>query len=206
MQLASDYIDDELRRDDRPIFLYGLSAGGMETYHVVAKNRKVKGIIGMTFLDQRVSQVRKETAYNALMGRIGVPMITVSRRLGLGRMTLPMKLASKMSTLVNHEEVLKLMLADKTSAGNKTSFNFLDTYMNYVPEIEPEDFDICPILLTQPEKDRWTPLHLSQPTLNKIKKVAVEVEILENGGHYPIEEVALNQMNQAIDNFIQKNL
>jgi hypothetical protein len=51
--------------------LYGLSAGGMETYHVAAKNRKVSGIVGMTFLDQRIQQVRDETAYNRFMSRVG---------------------------------------------------------------------------------------------------------------------------------------
>ncbi|MCE0553639.1 hypothetical protein LQK80_08780 [Bacillus thuringiensis] len=56
MDLASDYIDYEQQRDDRPIVLYGLSAGGMETYHVAAKNKKVKGIIGMTFLDQKINK------------------------------------------------------------------------------------------------------------------------------------------------------
>ena len=32
VQCGSDLIDEELKKDDRPIFLYGLSAGGMETY------------------------------------------------------------------------------------------------------------------------------------------------------------------------------
>lgn len=43
----------------RPIVLYGLSAGGMLAYHVAARVKPgvVKGIVGMTFLDQRV-QVR----------------------------------------------------------------------------------------------------------------------------------------------------
>lgn len=42
----------------RPIVLYGLSAGGMLAYHVAARvPTLVKGIVGMTFLDQRV-QVR----------------------------------------------------------------------------------------------------------------------------------------------------
>lgn len=52
VQLGSDYIDYELSKDNRPIILYGLSAGGMETYQIACKNKKVKGIIGMTFLWQ----------------------------------------------------------------------------------------------------------------------------------------------------------
>ena len=64
VQAGVDYVNYEASKDDRPIFLYGLSAGGMETYHVAAaaRNPKVKGIIGMTFLDQRDKQVRTETS------------------------------------------------------------------------------------------------------------------------------------------------
>ena len=53
VRLANDFINSELARDDRPVVLYGLSAGGMLTYHAAALNRKVKGIVGMIFLDQR---------------------------------------------------------------------------------------------------------------------------------------------------------
>ena len=206
VDLACDYINYELARDSRPIFLYGLSAGGMETYHVAAKSKKVSGIIGMTFLDQRIAQVKQDTAYNATMGRFGVPMNTLLRKIGFGKLTMPMRYASKMSALVNDSGALELMLSDKTSAGNSASINFLDTYMNYTPAVEPEDFSVCPILLTQPECDRWTPLELSQPTLEKIQKVKVKTVILPNGGHYPIEKSALDVMNQAIDDFISEQL
>ena len=69
VQCGSDLIDEELAKDDRPIFIYGLSAGGMETYHVAAKNKseRIKGIIGMTFLDQRKREVRMTTTNNAFL-------------------------------------------------------------------------------------------------------------------------------------------
>lgn len=97
------------------------------------------------------------------------------------------------------------MLADKTSAGNRVPMRFISSYMNYVPEIQPEDFEICPILLTQPELDRWTPLHLSQPFLDRIKKVAVKTVLLQSGGHYPVEQTALDQMHETILEFILSN-
>ena len=93
-----------------------------------------------------------------------------------------------------------------TSAVNKASLNFLDSYMNYAPAIEPVDFDVCPVLLTQPEKDYWTPEHLSAPVLDKIKKVPTKTVILPNGGHYPIEADALLVMNKAIKEFVEANL
>lgn len=204
VNLASDYIDYELQRDDRPIILYGLSAGGMETYHVAAKNKKVSGIIGMTFLEQRYQQVRDETAKNIFMSRVGIPMAGVACRVGLGGFKMKMSTASKMSALCNDERVMKVFNRDKTSAANKASMKFLDSYGNYKPAIEPENFDVCPILLTQPDLDRWTPLHLSTPFLNRIKKVDVKIVKLENGGHYPVEETALEQMHDAILEFINK--
>ncbi|MFC7677790.1 hypothetical protein [Paenibacillus sp. GCM10028914] len=57
-----------------------------------------------------------------------------------------------------------------------------------------------------PEKDRWTPLHLSTPFLDKIKKIDVQIVSLEDGGHYPVEQTALDQMLIAIVMFINKVL
>ena len=99
IEIGAALIDRELARDDRPIFLYGLSAGGMETYHVAVRNPRVKGIIGMTFLDQKEQIVRDRTTSNILMGRLGVPMLSLGKRMGIGRLQLPMWFASKMSAL-----------------------------------------------------------------------------------------------------------
>lgn len=51
VQCESDLIDAELAKDERPIFIYGLSAGGMETYYVAVKNKskKIKEIIWYDF-------------------------------------------------------------------------------------------------------------------------------------------------------------
>jgi pimeloyl-ACP methyl ester carboxylesterase len=73
--------------------------------------------------------------------------------------------------------------------------------MTYQPDIEAEDFDVCPILLTQPAQDRWTPLHLSELFLRRVKRVPVKVTMLENAGHYPLEQPGLNQMVTAIYDF-----
>lgn len=204
VNLASDYIDEEAKKDDRPIFLYGLSAGGMETYHVAAKNHKVKGIIGMTFLDQRKQMVRDVTAHDIFMSRVGIPAAGFMRKIGLGGFKLPMKIASKMYTLTNNDDVLNIMLKDKTSAGNSATMTFLDSYGNYQPAMEPKDFDTCPVLLTQPELDRWTPKYLSIQILEDLRKVPYEVVDLKNGGHYPVEQPALDQMVEAIDAFVKK--
>lgn len=206
INLGNDYINYELSKDSRPIFLYGLSAGGMETYHVACKNKKVKGIIGMTFLDQRDQKVRDETTKNIFWAKLGVPLSKLSSNIGLSKFRMKMTICSKMNTLCNDENALKVMLKDKTSAGSSVPLKFIYTYMTYIPDIEPENFNICPILLTQPKEDRWTPLHLSTEFLNKIKKVPVKIVELEKGSHYPIEELALDQLHLNISQFINKYL
>jgi alpha-beta hydrolase superfamily lysophospholipase len=201
VRAGSDLIDKEQTKDDRPIVLYGLSAGGMLTYHVAAMNKKVKAIVGMTFLDQRNRQVRDETARNLFMSRVGGPMLNISAKTLLRTMRIPMRWASKMSALVNDEAALKVWLSDKRSAGNAMTIAFLSSYVAYQPVTEPETFDVCPILLTQPAADRWTPLHLSEPFLTRVKQVPVKIVMLQNAGHYPLEKPGLSQMVDAIDSF-----
>ncbi|KAA1419009.1 alpha/beta fold hydrolase [Nocardioides humilatus] len=202
VQIGCDLIDTELAKDDRPIVLYGLSAGGMETYHVAAKSRRVKGIVGMTFLDQSSLRVRVETAFDPVTGFVGATLMRLLARTPLRRLRVPMRWVSKMRTLVNDRAAKRACYRDKTSAGNSVSIAFLDSYLNYRPVAEPGDFDVCPVLLTQPAADRWTPLHLSEPFLAQITKVPVTTVLLDNAGHYPLEQPGLDQMVEAISDFV----
>jgi alpha-beta hydrolase superfamily lysophospholipase len=205
VNVVIDFLAYERSRDDRPIVLYGLSAGGMLAYHVAAKAPKgtLHGIVGMTFLDQRIQQVRDETAHDWLSARVGMPLMTQLAKTPAARAKYPMTLASKMSALANNPQAMKdVLLKDNTAAASWVSVRFLDTYGNYTPAVEPEDFDACPILLTQPAADRWTPLHLSELVLKRITKVPVRTVMLENAGHLPLEDPGLQQMEEAIAEFV----
>lgn len=204
VQAGCDLVAKEAARDARPIVLYGLSAGGMLAFHIAQHSPAVKAIVGMTFLDQSNQQVRDETALNFFMSRVGGPFVTFGAKSPLKRLRLPMPLASKMHTLVNDKKALKLLLKDKRSAGNAMTLAFLSSYLNYRMTQQPEEFDRCPILLTQPAADRWTPLHLSQPLLQRITKVPVTSVLLKNAGHYPLEQPGLSQMVDAIDAFYRQ--
>lgn len=198
---AIDLIDAEAARDPRPIILYGLSAGGMLAYQAAAANPKVKGIVGMTFLDQRIQRVSDETAINVFTSRVGVPLVHLAVRLGLGSIKIPMRLVSKMHALVNNARAMQAFYADKTSAGNAVSLRFLSSYALAQPAVEPEDFAVCPILLTQPEDDRWTPIHLSEVFLSRLQHVRTEVVLLQEAGHYPLERLGLEQLHSAVVKF-----
>lgn len=199
VRIGSDLVEKE--RDGRPIVLYGLSAGGMETYHVAAVNRDVAGIVGMTFLDQSSAKVRRDTAFDPVTGTLGATLMRTLARTPLRRLRVPMRWVSKMRALVNSREAKRACYADRTSAGNSVSIAFLDSYLNYANPVAPEDFAVCPVLLTQPAADRWTPLELSAPFLDRITTVPVSTVLLPRGSHYPIEREALDPMVDAIADF-----
>ena len=201
VRIGSDLVDAELARDHRPIVLYGLSAGGMETYHVASVNGRVSGIVGMTFLDQQSAKVRRDTAFDPVTGSLGAPVMKALARTPLRGARVPMKLVSKMRALVNDPSAKRACYADRTSAGNLVTVTFLDSYLNFRPAVAPEDFDVCPVLLTQPAADRWTPLALSTPFLDRITRVSVTTVLLENAGHYPLEQPGLDRMVEAVAAF-----
>ncbi|MEU9403989.1 lysophospholipase [Streptomyces sp. NPDC048242] len=159
----------------------------------------------MTFLDQRDRRVRDETAHDLLTARLGAPTMGLLARTPAAALKYPMSLAGKMSALANDPGAMKALMKDRTSAANWVSIRFLDRYLNYVPAVEPEDFDACPVLLTQPAEDRWSPHHLSLPVLSRITKVPVDTVMLENAGHYPLEEPGLRQLRDAVADFVTKN-
>jgi pimeloyl-ACP methyl ester carboxylesterase len=207
VELVRDYLEHEHVRDGRPIVLFGLSAGGMLAYHVAASAPAgtLSGIVGMTFLDQREQLVRDATAHDRITARIGLPVVKATTQSAIGRLRYPMTWAAKMSTLVNDERALRVMTNDATSAGSAMHLRFLASYMSYLPAVEPQDFAACPILLTQPERDRWTPQYLSDIVLDRVRRVPVSKVVLENAAHYPLEEPGLLQLHDAVAGFVRQH-
>ncbi|MFF0267602.1 hypothetical protein [Kribbella sp. NPDC004536] len=66
---------------------------------------------------------------------------------------------------------------------------------------EPDDLDVCPVLLIQLAVDRWTPLRLSTAFLGWITQVPVTTVLLANAGRYPLEQPGLDQLVEAISKF-----
>ena len=79
----------------------------------------------MTFLDQRDKQVRTETVNNKLTAMFGASSVALGRKIGLGRMTLPMTQVSKMSALVNNEKIVERSLLQRHDFCGKQGFSQL---------------------------------------------------------------------------------
>lgn len=202
IDLVNDLINHELEKDNRPIFLLGLSAGGMLAYHVACVNKKIAGLIATNLSDQRVQEVRDASAINIVMSRLGVHFINFLNKVR-GKTQLPMKLVADMKAIVNDKNVLKLLLKDETSSGSKVSIRFIHSLMNEAPKTEPETFNLCPVLLAHPEKDQWTGLNLSKLFFDRLN-IKKELKLLKNAGHFPIEEPGLKQLEKYTIDFIEE--
>ena len=198
----ADFVNAETKRDHKKTVLYGLSAGGMLAYNAACFINDVHGIIGMCFLKNDNKKVGNETARFKNTNWFSLPIMKVLSKAGLSRFPIAMKGVSKMNALVNNKKALKICLSDKASAGAKVQAQFLCSYLSYKLPIPVNEFDKCPILLTQPELDAWTPLELSEISMKGIK-APYTVKILEGAGHYPIEEKGLRQLIQYTDEFIK---
>ncbi|KJS20675.1 MAG: hypothetical protein VR72_12860 [Clostridiaceae bacterium BRH_c20a] len=197
---VNDLIDREFEKDDRPIFLFGLSAGGMLAYQVACINKKISGLIATNILDQSIQEVRDASAINKYVSRMGVPMLGFLYRIN-NNLKLPMRYVANMRAIVNDKKLLRLLISDKTSSGAMVSVRFMLSLLNTTPAIEPEEFDLCPFLLAHPEDDKWTPMKLSLLFFNRLKCEKKTV-ILENAGHFPIEQPGIIQLEDGVVNFI----
>ncbi len=198
--LVSDLINKE-KKDYQKIHLFGLSIGGMLTYHSASLNGNVDGLIATTLVDPREPDVRDAVSANLFLSRVGLPLNNLFYW-ATDNINVPIKWLSKMEYITNDPSFSDVFANDPNAGGSKVSFRFLRTFLNYTPKVEPENFKICPVLLLHPGIDPWTPLALSEKTFKKIpsnKKLVV----LEGAGHYPYEEPGVSQLVREIDSFLK---
>lgn len=192
---------ERYRNENKPLYLFGLSAGGMLAYQVACRVDNINGLMLTCILDQRINGVTKETASNSFMATIGKPVLKATHNL-VGKIKLPMKMVCNMKAIVNNEDLANLLMSDPISSGTKVTLGFLNGMLNLDIEIEAEDFDKCPVLLAHPEKDYWTDVSLSKLFFDKIK-AKKELKILSDAGHFPIEENGLKQLEDYCLEFMK---
>ena len=202
VQSFTDFVNSENKRDYKKTILYGLSAGGMLVYNAACHLKDVHGIIGMCFLKNNDEKILYETVKFPSTNWFALPLMRQLCKTGLKKFQIPMKALSKMNHLVNDKKALKICLSDPLSSGASVQLQFIYSLVTYELPIPVEQFDKCPILLTQPEKDTWTPLELSDISMKGLK-APYTIKILEGAGHFPVEEKGLKQLIQYSDEFIK---
>jgi pimeloyl-ACP methyl ester carboxylesterase len=107
VNFVKDYVAYEIQKDQRPIILFGLSAGGMLAYHAGCNNKDISGLIFTNLLDQRLQKVRDSSALNIFISRIGFYFISFLDAIN-SNIKLPMKLVANMKAIVNKDQVRKV--------------------------------------------------------------------------------------------------
>lgn len=199
--LLSDLLNKE-RIKGQKLYLFGLSIGGMLSYHAASKNKNLDGLILTTLADVRDPLVRDAVATNRFLSRIGIPLNSWFSFL-TDPLHFPIKSLSKMEWITNDPKFSEVFETDPYAGGGQVSFRFLRTFMNYNPELEPEEFRVCPVFMAHPGSDPWTPFALSKTFYDRIPSNK-EFIVLEGAGHFPYEEPGRSQLFNGIQSFLKK--
>ncbi len=197
-----DLIDTELERDDRPVVLFGVSLGGLLAYQAAARSRRVIGLVATTLADPRETAVRKGFAKHALLGTAGLWLLDKLAPLTDG-LPLPMAYMSKMDRISNRPELSALVKRDRLGGGSWVPARFLRTLMTTAPAIEPEDFDLCPVLLAHPGVDRMTDIALSRRFFERLA-APKRMIVLDGASHMPTEHPGVDQLEAAVLQFMRE--
>lgn len=196
----ADLIEAEIARDGRPVVLFGVSLGGLLAYQAAARSRRVIGLVATTLADPRETAVRQGFARTPLLGSAGLWLLEKLAFLTDG-LPLPMRYMSKMDRISNRRELAALCERDPLGGGNWVPARFLRTLMSTAPDIEPEDFDVCPVLLVHPGVDRMTEISLSRRFFDRIA-APKRMVVLEGASHMPTEHPGVDQMEAAVVEFV----
>ena len=197
-----DLIDAELARDARPVVLFGVSLGGLLAYQAAARSRRVVGLIATTLADPREPAVRKGFARHPLLGSAGLWLLDKLAPLTDG-LPLPMSSMSKMHRISNRPELSAVVRADRLGGGSWVPARFLRTLMTTAPAIEPEHFDVCPVLLAHPGADRMTDIALSRRFFERLA-APKRMVVLEGASHMPTEHPGVDQLEAAVVDFMSQ--
>jgi alpha-beta hydrolase superfamily lysophospholipase len=204
IEVGSFIVNKEIEKGKR-VYLFGLSAGGMLAYNIACNTKYIAGLAVTNILDNRYQIVRDYSAKNKFQARVGIKLMDIIPVFLQKKIKIPVKEVANMRTIVNDKELMKILMKDKVGSGSSVSLYFLVSMINSIPLIEPEDFSVCPVLLTHPEDDRWTPVDLSKLFFDKIK-VPKRLKMLENAGHFPIELPGLKQLEIELLSFIENGI
>ena len=191
-----DLIDAELARDGKPIVLFGVSLGGLVAYQAAARSRRVIGLVATTLADLRERDVRRGFARHPLLGTAGFWLLDRLARVTDG-LPLPMAWMSRMHRISNRPELSRLVSHDRLGGGSWVPARFLRTMATAAPALEPEEFDVCPVLLAHPGADRMTDIALSRRFFDRLAAPRRMI-VLEGASHMPTEHPGVDQLEAAV--------
>lgn len=194
IDLLCDLVTAERADDPRPLVLFGASMGGMMAYEVASRTGQVESVLATCLLDPADPDARAAAARWGIAGRYAPALLPPVVRVA-GDLRLPVKWLVRMNRMSNDPALTRLCSADPRGGGVRVPLGFLADWFTY-RHTPPEEFTAAPVTLLHPAADRWVP---PEPSLRFLDRIATPTQsfLLENCGHFPIEEPGLTQMVDA---------
>jgi alpha-beta hydrolase superfamily lysophospholipase len=204
LQVLRNLVVFEHRRRDRQVVLFGASIGGYLAYLCAASMSpsQIAGVIATTLADPRDSVTRKQFAKNSLVLKLGLPILPFFAKFA-GRLRIPIKWFTKMNAMSNNPALSDLVARDPMGGGAKVPLAFMHSIFQVRPDVEPDLFTTCPVLLVHPGEDRWTPVVSSRLFFEKIRGEKY-IRMLDKCGHFPVEEPGFSQLEDAVVEFLAR--
>jgi alpha-beta hydrolase superfamily lysophospholipase len=178
-------VEDTARRNGRPVVLFGLSMGGMLAYDVAARTRIPAALVTTCLLDPRLPEVRRQMVRAPWLATLTEWSLRVPWLTDHG--VVKMNLVGNMKAIANDPRISRALSRDRRAGGTWMPGRWIRTFLTSDPVVEPEAFDVCPVLLAHPAEDRWTDVAVSRPFFDRLVSTPTELVMLERSGHFPIE-------------------
>ena len=195
VELLCELVGAERADDPRPLILFGASMGGMLAYEVAARTGQAAAVAATCLLDMSDPTARSAATRYAWLGR---PAPTVLKMVDpvLGRVRIPIRWMVKMSQMSTDPRLSRLCAEDPRGGGVSVPLGFLSSFTVF-EHTRPQNYSGPPVTLVAPAADAWTPPEVSIRFLQRIS-APTELVMLENCGHFPIEEPGLTQLRDAM--------
>lgn len=200
VELVCDLVDCELQRDGKPVVLFGGSLGGMLAYNAASRSGRARGVIATTLADPRMPAARHALARNRFWSDVGYLLMNLFPFVS-ARFSIPARAISRLEAITNDPAFSQVFIEDEHVGRARINLRFYRSMTRFHPEIAPEDFRVCPVLLVHPAEDRWTPYEVSRPFFERIAGEK-QLVLLEGCGHFPYEEPGVHQLREAVAGFL----
>jgi alpha-beta hydrolase superfamily lysophospholipase len=195
IDLLCDIVVEERRRDARPIVLFGASMGGMLAYEVAARTGEVAAVLATCLLDLSDPAALAAASRIKVDGRISAAALRMGGA-AFGNLRVPIRWVADMSAMSGNPRLSRLCAADPKGGGVHVPLGFLSSWLGYRHTV-PEQYRGAAVTLVHPAADAWTPPERSIGFLQRIS-APTRLVLLDNCGHYPIEEPGLTQLGEAV--------
>lgn len=184
-----------------PVFLFGLSLGGITALRAAQRARCVAGVIATTLIDPHCAATFDRCARSAWLGRLARWLFRVAPT-GVDALSVPLRWVTPLEKMTTDAALARLLNADALLGARRIPFGF---WRSLHSAESASCFDLpCPLLLVHPGADVWTPLDLSRPVFDAVQSPK-QLVVLSNGAHAPLEQPAYAELCAALVGFVERH-